>query len=727
METPTKGTDHRANREAVSASIVPIAAGLCCLYLALVVLHPIFLSGERRWLMAALALVSSLAAAGIGLAWRRAPRPETARRPMALFAAIVLTNSTVHFALYPVAGNTTNFIAFVLGLGLVLLSRRWFLIFLAATFLSWGVVVFAAPVPDVEDWGWFLFFSSFVALVLQEQRIHVTSATARREAILREHAAVLQSLMQDREASGAESRPVLQRLCLEAQRQLNVNRTSVWLLTGDKRRLRLAAEAPSAAGPTRESEIALAEGEIAELLSSRTIARSVAEARRRDATGGETGRGARLEVAILGQGKVVGVVVHESRAGDRAWTLEDRAFAGSIADYAALALQTQERATLERRARESERLESLGVLAGGVAHDFNNLLTVILGNASLIERGFAQGTRERRQAQAIQEAGERARELAQQMLAYAGRARTTTQTVDLAALARDLDRTWAHDLLGNIRVEIDAPEDVLCAVDVDPTQIRQVLLNLVTNARDAQASTLKIRTEQQTISAEEALALGIEPGRYHQLTIEDDGQGMDSVTRGRIFDPFFTTRKSGSGLGLAAVLGILRSHRGTVRVYSKRGQGSRFELLLPASSRRPEPQRTTQLGAGREAAGNRVLVVEDQDLVAETARSMLEGTGRIVLTLSGCTAVNENVAALDLGRLEVALVDLTLADGSGVEVIELLRGDRPDLPVVLMSGYDARNAMATLRNSEAVEFLPKPFNAQSLTTAIDAAKGRMAQ
>ena len=721
MELASKTLELHARRDSVAASIPPLSAGVAVLYLVLFVLHPFFLEGPSRWLMAALSLATSLVAGGIALIWRIHPRQESVRLAMSILAVLVLMNSTVHFALYPVPANTTNFIAFILGTGLVLLSRRWFLVFLAATFVCWGAVVVLGPVSNVAEWGWFLFFSSFVAIVLQEQRIHVTSAMARREATLRRNAEVLQSLMQTAEFSETNSNPFLEQLCFESWRHLGVGRSAIWLASGDKSTFRLAAEAgdsPVAAGAQR---FVPSDADIAELLANRTIVR-VGEGHAGSAPSADP---VRLEAAILGQGRLVGVAVHEARSGSRHWTLEERAFVGSIADYAALALQTQQRAALERRALESERLESLGVLAGGVAHDFNNLLTVILGNADLIARRAAPGTRELRNVQAIEEAAQRARELAQQMLAYAGRARTSTQTVDLASLARDLDRDWAHDLLGDIRIEMDVSDDVIYAVDVDPTQIRQVLLNLLTNARDALASTLKIRVAERTVSPQEADSLTVEPGSYHQFTIEDDGQGMDPVTLGRIFDPFFTTRRSGSGLGLAAVLGILRSHHGTVLVESKFGEGSRFDLLLPASHHSPKPKETARPGGRMEALGSRVLVVEDQELVAETARSMLEGTGRIVSIMSGCAVVKENLAAVDLFKLEAAVVDLTLADGSGVDVIDRLRAGRPDLPIVLMSGYDARNAMASLRNSELVEFLSKPFDAQSLTEAIDVARTKI--
>ena len=182
------------------------------------------------------------------------------------------------------------------------------------------------------------------------------------------------------------------------------------------------------------------------------------------------------------------------------WTLEDQMFAASIADLANLALQTRQRIVLEGQARKAEHLESLGVLAGGVAHDFNNLLTVILGNIELMQESQTASSETQTSLESMMEAGIRARDLAQQMLAYAGRAHRETRTIDLASFGSEIDRDWAHDLLEGIKVVFDIDHSKIFAVDVDPTQIRQVILNLLTNARDSGASRITISTGSESES-----------------------------------------------------------------------------------------------------------------------------------------------------------------------------------------------------------------------------------
>ena len=407
------------------------------------------------------------------------------------------------------------------------------------------------------------------------------------------------------------------------------------------------------------------------------------------------------------------------------WTVEDQMFAASIADLANLALQTRQRIVLEGQARKAEHLESLGVLAGGVAHDFNNLLTVILGNIELMQQSQTVSSETQTSLESMMEAGIRARDLAQQMLAYAGRAHRETRTIDLASFGFEIDRDWAHDLLEGIEVAFDIDHRKVFAVDVDPTQIRQVILNLLTNARDSGASRITISAGSESARTLSERDPTLEKSEHHWLEVKDNGSGMSPSEIDRIFEPFYTTRKTGTGLGLAASLGIMRAHLGALTVESKLYQGSQFRMLLPCSSKQPETISTEALGQLVSVSEKtRVLLIEDEPLVARLTTRMLEQSGRQVQWVDSLAAFQRALASIDLDEIEFALIDVTLGDGSGLDVATLVRKRRSDLPVILVSGYDARNVLQDQSLGDSVEFLSKPFSRGALQASIDNAIAR---
>ncbi|MCH2185447.1 ATP-binding protein, partial [Myxococcota bacterium] len=404
------------------------------------------------------------------------------------------------------------------------------------------------------------------------------------------------------------------------------------------------------------------------------------------------------------------------------FTLEDQMFAVSIADLANLALQTRQRFILEGRAREAEHLESLGVLAGGVAHDFNNLLTVILGNIELMMESPELPEDSVTSLRSMMDAGTRARDLAQQMLAYAGRAHRETSTLDLADFALDIDRGWAHDLLHQIQVDFDIEPNQVFPVDVDPTQIQQVILNLLTNARDAGASQIRISVGLTPRKPESDSIAWSNSAQHCWLEVTDNGSGMEPGEIERIFEPFYTTREMGTGLGLAASRGIMRAHRGTLEVKSVAGSGSSFRIQLPRSDRRVEIRTSEKPGElVKVTEPQHVLVVEDEVLVAKLVEEILGQSGRNVTIFHSLSAAKAQLDHLELDRFEFALIDVTLSDGSGLEVAAEARNRRPSLPIILMSGYDARNALSNQSLGDTVEFLSKPFSRGSLQTSIDKA------
>ena len=383
---------------------------------------------------------------------------------------------------------------------------------------------------------------------------------------------------------------------------------------------------------------------------------------------------------------------------------------------------------LEGEALKEEHLKSLGVLAGGVAHDFNNLLMVILGNIELLQESQTASNETQTRLKSMMQAGLRARDLAQQMLAYAGRTHRKTQTVDLAFFGSEIDGDWARDLLEGIEVTFDIEQGRVFAVEVDPTQIRQVVLNLLTNARDAGATriTIALGSEEHlkpswsVVPEDWKINSTLENSGCHWLEVRDNGSGMPASEIVRIFEPFYTTREMGTGLGLAASRGIMNAHLGDLTVESQLSHGSQFRLLLPRSANQPEPILSEAPGRLKSVSEEtKVLLIEDEALVAELTIAMLERSGREVQWLESLTAFQRDLPSIDLEQFELALIDVTLGDGSGFDAATLLRNRRPNLPIVLVSGYDARNVLDGQRLDDSVEFLSKPFSRSTLQTSIE--------
>jgi signal transduction histidine kinase/CheY-like chemotaxis protein len=382
--------------------------------------------------------------------------------------------------------------------------------------------------------------------------------------------------------------------------------------------------------------------------------------------------------------------------------------------------------TEEERAREREqevqKLESLGVLAAGVAHDFNNLLTAILGNASLLRMEapgspFAMGVLDE-----IESAAQRAAELCRQMLAYAGCGRFAVQVIDLNEFVRDIEPllTLVVPAPAELAVSLDANLPPILA---DAGHIRQLVMNLVVNAVEALHEgtgviTLKTSVAPYTTEqlAESVFSPALPAGDYVTVSVHDTGEGMSPETLSRIFEPFFTTRFHGRGLGLAAAVGIVRAHRGALRVQSSLGVGSTFEVMLPVHHGSPALQAPGVDRAidddGFHATGT-VLVVDDEPGVRSMARTVLSRAGMTVLV------AEDGRAALDMFRahadeVRVVLIDYTMPGLDGADTLDLLRAVRPDVPAILMSGY-LPGAIADL---EHVEFLAKPFTPGSLRSLL---------
>jgi PAS domain S-box-containing protein len=386
--------------------------------------------------------------------------------------------------------------------------------------------------------------------------------------------------------------------------------------------------------------------------------------------------------------------------------------------------------TLERQLADGQRLESLGVLAGGVAHDFNNLLTAILGHASLA-RLQAPSDANVESLQQIELASRRAADLCQQMLAYAGKGKLTTAPVDLGELVRGTVSLLEVSIGKNIRLALRlAP--VIPSVLGDATQLRQIVMNLVLNAADAIGAApggcIEIFGTGETVDAARfAAAIGapaLPGGDYAVIELRDNGCGMTPAVLARIFEPFYTTKFTGRGLGLSAVLGIVQGHRGALFVTSTAGQGTCFRLFLPTVAPVDSaPLAPPPAAANPSLTGRAILVVDDEPSVRQIATSILQRAGAVVHTApSGDDAlvwVRDTRPALDL-----VLLDLTMPGLTGEETLAQLHTLRPDLPVILMSGYSESGILGRLGQQGAVDFLQKPFELDALLGCIRATLDR---
>jgi PAS domain S-box-containing protein len=386
----------------------------------------------------------------------------------------------------------------------------------------------------------------------------------------------------------------------------------------------------------------------------------------------------------------------------------------------------EERRALEAHLSEVQRLESLGVLAGGIAHDFNNLLSVILGNASLGMRDADDESELAVRFARIRSAAQHGAELTGQMLTYSGKTPFSLIPTDLS---RVVEQT--RDLLeasiarkGTLRLDITAG---LPLVDGDEAQLRQVIVNLVNNAAEAVGDvggTVRVSTGVEKVGpAELALSIGdadAQPGEYVVLTVEDSGPGMDDAMKDRIFDPFYTTRRAGRGLGLPAVLGIVRGHGGAIVLESRPGEGTRFRVLLRRSERALESVRRVPAPVASSRPKGAVLVVDDEQDVLEIASEFLKRAGfRVEAALGGRDALA--IVGRDPGAVDAIVLDLVMPDLDGEQTLRLLREIAPGVPVILTSGYDEERASQRFAPDQVLAFLRKPYAAEQLIEKVEQA------
>jgi PAS domain S-box-containing protein len=381
-----------------------------------------------------------------------------------------------------------------------------------------------------------------------------------------------------------------------------------------------------------------------------------------------------------------------------------------------------ERKRLDETLRQSAKLESLGVLAGGIAHDFNNLLTGILGNISLALDAVGDTSPAKEVLEDAIEASERAANLTKQLLAYAGKGRFFIEPTDVSALVREISTLIRSSIPKHVALRLDLQQP-LPFVEADVAQLQQLIMNLVINGAEAipedRQGTVLVITRSQTVDREFLTAFGAQdmpPGDYITVSVHDNGIGMDEATLGRIFDPFFTTKFMGRGLGLAAVLGIVRGHKGALKVFSTRGQGTTFRVLLPvtAAERTKPPVLGTLTGlSGR----GLVLVVDDEPIVRKIAATSLKRYGYTVATAENGREGVERFRELH-AELKIVILDMTMPVMGGEEALQRMRHINARVPVILSSGYNEVEAVRRFTGKGLAGFIQKPYTAAALAEKI---------
>ncbi len=442
---------------------------------------------------------------------------------------------------------------------------------------------------------------------------------------------------------------------------------------------------------------------------------------RESAMGGRTFTGREL-LRLRKDGSHIGISVSTAPLRDAAGSITS--VMSIITDITEIKRAEEEKLNLERQVQQAQKMESLGVLAGGIAHDFNNLLMVVLGHAELALKEISPMSPARGSITEIATAAHRAADLCRQMLAYAGKASFALERVGL----RDLVEEMAHLLktaiskkaILNLNLERGLPP-----IEADPSQLRQIVMNLLINASEAigdrsgviTVSVGATRCDEEYLRKTE-LRDALSPGLYVHLEVTDTGGGMDAQTRSRIFEPFFSTKFTGRGLGLAAVLGIVRAHKGALKVVSEPGKGTTFKILFPTLEDAGEGARTNDSSPLADWRGKgTILLVDDEESLIGLGARMLEHLGFTVLTAAdGLQAVERY---RERGKeIDLVLMDLTMPHMDGAEAFGELRRLNPDVRVVLASGYSHEDVAARFAGKGLSGVLQKPYTLFKLRESL---------
>jgi PAS domain S-box-containing protein len=395
--------------------------------------------------------------------------------------------------------------------------------------------------------------------------------------------------------------------------------------------------------------------------------------------------------------------------------------------YLEITTDITERKRTEQQLRQTQRLEGLGILAGGIAHDFNNLLVGVLGNASLALDMMGPATPARQMLQGIISASERAASLTRQLLAYAGKEYLAPQPIDLSIVVRDLTGLLRTSIPKTVYLALDL-QDSLPYVNADQTQLQQVIMNLVINAAEAipldTPGTVKIMTATRRPDADDhehaVTPLPPDDKTYVVLTVADTGQGMTPEIQSRIFDPFYTTKFTGRGLGLSAVLGIVKAHQGAITLKTVPGKGTTFTLLLPSAAGVAPVIQLQDVSEPLHGSGT-VLVVDDEPAVRAVAQGMLEHYGyRVLLAEDGRQGIE---TLTEHPEIIAIILDLAMPVMTGDQAAPQMRSVHPTVPIILTSGYPEAEARGRVAAAGITTFLQKPYTAGKLLEKLAAGLG----
>jgi signal transduction histidine kinase len=383
--------------------------------------------------------------------------------------------------------------------------------------------------------------------------------------------------------------------------------------------------------------------------------------------------------------------------------------------------ERRRRRGFEEQLRHTQRLESVGLLAGGIAHDFNNLLTGVLGNTTLVLESTSESSPHRAPLERVVKAAEQAAHLTRQLLAYAGKGQFVIEPLNLDEVIRNILPLLRVSTPRHVDLRLSL-HDRLPLIRADRGQMQQLIMNLVINAGEAipgdSHGYVIVTTRVEAVSADDLAQANIRdsagPGAYVRLEVRDNGAGMDRETQARIFDPFFSTKFTGRGLGLSAVMGIVRGHDGALHVASALGAGSTFTVHLPLAANQQA------VAPARSEGKPRALVIDDERTVRQTCRAMLERCGfDVLLAENGKEGIDSFTAFAD--QIALVLLDLAMPVMDGERTLDKIRQISPDLPIVLMTGGSELLAMERFAESGATEFLTKPFQHGQLQRAIERA------
>ncbi len=398
-----------------------------------------------------------------------------------------------------------------------------------------------------------------------------------------------------------------------------------------------------------------------------------------------------------------------------------RTAAGRVTHFVGVQTDLTDLKRLEEQYRQSQKMEAVGQLAGGVAHDFNNLLTVMLGYSEvLLDRPDVSGE-DQAMVREIRRAGERAAALTRQLLAFSRKQILAPQVVDLNALVTDMDRMVRRLIGADIDLALRLAPD-LGRVRVDPGQMEQVLLNLILNARDAMPTGGKLTVETSNVDLDAPYAeqhADAKPGPYVLLAVTDTGLGMDEATRQHAFEPFFTTKPvgRGSGLGLATVFGIVRQSDGRVEAFSEPGRGTSMKVYLPRLTRASVAEVRTPSTTGLPRGTETVLLAEDEDAVRNLAALVLRAAGYTVLEAADGEAAWQACQA-HAGRIDIVVTDVVMPRMGGRELAERVQARHPGARVLFNSGYTDDSAVRHGLEVESAAFLQKPFTPSRLARKV---------